>query len=1376
MVKLSAQLRAEQLEAKGKTLGEQIKAKAPVRPTRTQRVIAKAEWIKETRRREEEFRKLKQEADKIRKTEFKDIKTIEEYEKKYKDLKPELKPFFLEPEVLAEQVEQQRQEKIEKNLTQVESEIVSWKEKARLQEDFYNRKRNEMRATLSSGEFKDWEFRQVSKIKKYNYYAQYWGQARDTFLKQGFNWSDVDNWVDAQVDYQLAKREAKKEAEEKVEELRTKLMESPFAPIYKEFEKEHGKIAWTEELAKSLRRASWIERYGVEQFKRTQELEQVSVKEIPPTKIGLEPSKVITYRGKTGEIYEEEITPEGFVFKEKKPEGLAITGKYVIEEVPEKVPLILKPPEVAPRVIYEEPFKKPVTKGLRGFIDRFVYTLGKKYFGLPAEKVATTPVPQKVLTIEPEDVEAEDIIVEEKEKLEKEAEKIEYDLSEYDLWYDPKTQEMIYYPKEAEKPKGWKEVEKLIVNVETGELKAIPSEKFAPEGWIPIHEQTYERLYEGKTKKEYMDYVKKQFKKAPFWKKPFYHIYPYITPSAKLGIRPFLVSRAYQLGAISKEEAVGELEDMYEEAYTKDYFKATGEKPKPLLTLEKRKITEKVRVPIPTGFLPESPPAQASIILGTAYLGGAGLKGAVALIPKSAKAVALAHPLALKTVTYGTALGLTTLYGVKTGIEAKRLVEEEDASKWEALGEVGMKSVYLGVGVAGFRAGLKYGLPLRYGAVKQTIATAKPEQIAGMLGKTQETQLGFLDRAGLRINQQIAGLKVYGKPILPTQQMTVSKTLWRGVYWQGKEPTILFGKAYVPQYSPAGKMVGFAGEYKWGFPHKFQFIKPALLKEGFVPTGKLETLFAKKFAKTLPKVEQDIMESALFVRGKTEHIHPPFKSLQKFKTVEAMKHLTPRQQEALWSYFQKQKGNYLVYGSSTVKGYMGEKFPRTPHDIDATFFQAKSSVKAKEILNILKKYPMKSGVRFTLAGAEKNQIMLRVRGVSEPVKLLDVHGYDTPEITQQRIWGFEYQEPVTVDKPSIAGRVGFEKVGKIWRPTIRTGVKIMPLSQTATQKMGATLTFRTDPKGNIIFAPESFVSPKYQTSLKHIVDYYTISKFQAQQLSGLSKTQTLKNLEIFRKSAVGKFPETARMFNQQVLLGMKQILPKPSKIIPASEIGFTFVSMTPSQEVTTYRLTHKPIIAGRERQRELINKILKRMAIEEPSISVTPSYFVSPSFSISPPSPSIMSPSISISPSVSVSPSVSTSPSPSISQSISVSPSISPSPSISISPSPYPSISPSFSPSPSPSPSISQAPYPSPIPTPTPTFLPFWIWLRTEKKKRKKELKKTMYKQFYVPDFTARALGLSPKVISGENATKLIKKIMTGLEIRPPVKLIEGKL
>ena len=69
---------------------------------------------------------------------------------------------------------------------------------------------------------------------------------------------------------------------------------------------------------------------------------------------------------------------------------------------------------------------------------------------------------------------------------------------------------------------------------------------------------------------------------------------------------------------------------------------------------------------------------------------------------------------------------------------------------------------------------------------------------------------------------------------------------------------------------------------------------------------------------------------------------------------------------------------------------------------------------------------------------------------------------------------------------------------------------------------------------------------------------------------------------------------------------------------------------------------------------------------------------------------------------------------------------------------------------------------------PKPFFIP--ILKAKIKKKGKKKTKKGQEFAF-LPDFTAKALGLSPDVITGKQAQKRVRKILTGLEIRRPVKL-----
>jgi len=74
----------------------------------------------------------------------------------------------------------------------------------------------------------------------------------------------------------------------------------------------------------------------------------------------------------------------------------------------------------------------------------------------------------------------------------------------------------------------------------------------------------------------------------------------------------------------------------------------------------------------------------------------------------------------------------------------------------------------------------------------------------------------------------------------------------------------------------------------------------------------------------------------------------------------------------------------------------------------------------------------------------------------------------------------------------------------------------------------------------------------------------------------------------------------------------------------------------------------------------------------------------------------------------------------------------------------------------------------------TPTYIPPVIPLFFLKGKIKKKLKKKegKFSEFaYLPDFTARAIGLKPEIISGKQAQAKIKKILTGLEIRRGVKI-----
>ena len=70
------------------------------RPTRTQRVIAKREYELEKERKRKKFEELKKEAEQTQKEKFTGLSSIEDYEKEYQLLRPEIQQFFSTPETL----------------------------------------------------------------------------------------------------------------------------------------------------------------------------------------------------------------------------------------------------------------------------------------------------------------------------------------------------------------------------------------------------------------------------------------------------------------------------------------------------------------------------------------------------------------------------------------------------------------------------------------------------------------------------------------------------------------------------------------------------------------------------------------------------------------------------------------------------------------------------------------------------------------------------------------------------------------------------------------------------------------------------------------------------------------------------------------------------------------------------------------------------------------------------------------------------------------------------------------------------------------------------------------------------------------------------
>ena len=74
--------------------------------------------------------------------------------------------------------------------------------------------------------------------------------------------------------------------------------------------------------------------------------------------------------------------------------------------------------------------------------------------------------------------------------------------------------------------------------------------------------------------------------------------------------------------------------------------------------------------------------------------------------------------------------------------------------------------------------------------------------------------------------------------------------------------------------------------------------------------------------------------------------------------------------------------------------------------------------------------------------------------------------------------------------------------------------------------------------------------------------------------------------------------------------------------------------------------------------------------------------------------------------------------------------------------------------------------FPTPPKINIPTF-PIPPWLKGAIRDKLKKKKKGQFEEFaLLPDFTSRAIGLNPEIISGKQAQAMIRKVLTGLEVR----------
>lgn len=868
--------------------------------------------------------------------------------------------------------------------------------------------------------------------------------------------------------------------------------------------------------------------------------------------------------------------------------------------------------------------------------------------------------------------------------------KVEYDLTKYNLYHEPKTDKMVYLPKDIKEIpveyRGMKQVEKLGYDPETDKLRAFSKTEEIPKGYQRISPTSLKRVFgkEGLEAEEYAMVMKKRGKEAKLWQKPILAVAPRVTYADPFGLKTTTIGWGNIVHKATKgkygysDKGMKEkLQKIETEFWTRYAIGETGEKVKPF-----------------GKFYIESPVAQASLI----YAGSVGAGATVGAIEPVA--VGLTKPV----VATGLKIGFTGVLGagaIKTAKQLKR--EEAPIEEW--VSKYGTQAVFIGAGVKGFQTGMKHPLPVRYGKVGVETPT----------GKMVEQKVW---KAGKQVKMKVPEME--------------EQILYRGVYYRSpvtKEVTALLGRAKVPTKVTGGFAEKYTTQWVRGFPEKIAYPKGAFEK-GYVPSTPLETAYAEKYIKLYgTPAQQQLVSSALYVRRGTEFVKTKPIGFKEFKDVEAVKHLPPKAQKELVKWIKGQKGDYMVYGSETAKAYMGKEFARPVHDIDMQFAKAKGTTKAEEVFKILRK----AGAKVTLDPTTKTQIM--VKSPKGEVKLMDIHGYDAPEITSEMLYGFQYQTPIKVE-----------------------GIKAMPLSQTATQKLAGSLTFQQIQTGRGVskvatklpkitgkqpifkFAPEPLTSPKAMATLKHPADLYAIEKFQIERLTGLKalmKPVYRAELQMFKEAGIQEFGAKAFAEPTRILAMKITPSPIPSPAPPISPI----LPIIPSPSVSASKIANR----------------ITSMSIATSKASASPSISISPS----------VSPSISISPSISPSISISPSPSPSVSPSVSISPSPSPSPSVSVSPSPSPSVSVS----PSPSPSL----YPTVTPPPPPTFF-LWEELEGKKKKKKKLKKKIKEVKGYVPSFTARIIGAEPMELSQAGALKLISQIQTGFELRKPVKIVKTKL
>jgi len=569
----------------------------------------------------------------------------------------------------------------------------------------------------------------------------------------------------------------------------------------------------------------------------------------------------------------------------------------------------------------------------------------------------------------------------------------------------------------------------------------------------------------------------------------------------------------------------------------------------------------------------------------------------------------------------------------------------------------------------------------------------------------------------------------------------------------------------------AGFELGYDFIGKRAYPVVSYTPKTGIIGEGFIqPKTSVGTkVFISKISKIIteptemliegktisPKLQQEFVIKAL------ESTYELRKVKSKFFTKGALyeqgtKGLTPKEARFIFEQIGKEKGR--VFGSFSSMPQLEPSLRRLIGDIEGKFditSESKLSGITTNILLGLQKTSPRS--IFKIKPEEPFHIEKKVKGQFEKVAEFKGEGIGEGDIAPAEAFGYDLwtsKDFAKMDKTMTAllrGELKRKTAGSIM---LTTGVKKFSKYQGLTPKeISQGFEFHhTDYLKN-----EGVVLSKAKHSLIH--DF----------ISGKKKPKTKSEQEFFYKhkitAEIDKIPRSLGVAHTGRFKDVPDLLKISESLMKST--------MKPTPKAKSFLKFGEEIGIEYKGVKDIKMEILEQKLYNIRSPSLAPSVR-SPSPSVRSPSPSVRSPSPSVrSPSPSImspsmkSPSVK-SPSPSIMSPSMKSPSVkSPSPSV-MSPSMK---SPSVR---SPSPSVKSPSVRSPSPSiapPSPSIISpplLDILLLRDKQFRKLKQPKRKRSLAYIPDFTAKVLGITVKKTSQAQLKKLLKKQLTGLELFRP--------